>query len=67
MEKDKIDRINELAKKQKSASGLTEQEKEEQRVLRMEFLEDFRARFKQQLDNLDVEYIEDQETSKKPN
>ena len=50
MEKAKIDRINALAAKSK-AQGLTEQEKEEQAALRQEFLEDFRAGFKAQLEN----------------
>lgn len=54
--KEKIDRINYLAKKSKTV-GLTSQEKKEQRILREEFLADFRARFKQQLDN--IEFVED--------
>ena len=37
MEKSKLDRINELAHKSKK-EGLTETEKEEQRLLRQEFL-----------------------------
>ena len=48
MEQAKIDRINALAKKSKTV-GLTPEEKEEQAILRKEFLEDFRAGFKQQL------------------
>lgn len=54
----KIDRINELAKKKKNG-GLSEEETAEQKILREEFLADFRARFKAQLDN--IEFIEDQE------
>ena len=50
MEKAKIDRINALAAKSKT-QGLTEQEKAEQAALRQEFLVDFRAGFKAQLDN----------------
>ena len=50
MEKAKIDRINALAAKSKT-QGLTEQEKAEQAVLRQEFLADFRAGFKAQLEN----------------
>ncbi len=46
-------RINELAHKQKS-EGLTPEEKEEQAKLRKIFLEDFRARFKAQLDQIEV-------------
>ena len=44
-------RINELAKKAKTV-GLTEAEKEEQTLLRQEFLIKFRANFKTQLDNM---------------
>ena len=41
MEKSKVDRINELARKSKSV-GLTPEEKEEQAQLRQEYLADFR-------------------------
>ena len=44
MEKAKIDRINELAHKSKR-EGLTDIEKEEQRLLRREFLAEIRAEF----------------------
>ena len=50
LEKAKIDRINALAAKSK-AQGLTGPEKEEQAALRQEFLADFRAGFKAQLEN----------------
>ena len=43
MEKAKLDRINELAHKSKS-EGLNDAEKEEQRMLRKEFLAEIRAR-----------------------
>ncbi|WP_324824035.1 DUF896 domain-containing protein [Sinanaerobacter sp. ZZT-01] len=56
LEKEKIDRINFLAKKSKG-EGLTEEERKEQHILREEFLIDFRARFKKQLDN--IEFVED--------
>ena len=46
-------RINELAKKKKT-EGLTPEEAAEQQVLRKKFLEDFRARFKEQLDCIEV-------------
>ena len=49
MEKIKIDRINELAHKSKS-EGLTDAEKEEQRLLRMEFLAEIRADLKASLE-----------------
>ena len=61
MEQAKIDRINALAKKSKTV-GLTPEEKEEQAILRKEFLEDFRAGFKQQLDR--IEFVDDDETKK---
>ena len=57
MEQAKIDRINALAKKSKSV-GLTPEEKEEQAILRKEFLEDFRAGFKQQLDR--IEFVDEE-------
>ena len=53
MDQKKIDRINELARKKKS-QGLTEEELAEQKVLREEFLVDFRARFKAQLDSIEI-------------
>lgn len=55
MEKAKIDRINELARKQKS-EGLTEDERAEQKKLREEYIKDFRAQFSQVLENTVVEY-----------
>lgn len=51
MEKQKIDRINELAKKSKTAEGLTEEEKTEQAALRAEYIAEFRASFTGQLEN----------------
>ena len=53
MEKAKIDRINELAHKSKS-EGLTETEKEEQRILRLEFLAEIRADFKATLESIEI-------------
>jgi uncharacterized protein YnzC (UPF0291/DUF896 family) len=50
MEQKKIDRINELARKQKSV-GLTEQEKQEQYVLRREYIESFKQSLIGQLEN----------------
>ncbi len=46
-------RINELAHKKKTV-GLTEEERLEQAHLREKFLEDFRARFRAQLDNIEI-------------
>ena len=51
--KAQIDRINELAKKSKTSEGLTEKEKEEQKKLRKEYIEAFKANLKSQLDNIE--------------
>ena len=53
MNDEKIARINELSKKSK-AEGLTEEEKQEQTILRQEFIASFRNNLKAQLDNIDV-------------
>ncbi|MBQ9965920.1 MAG: DUF896 domain-containing protein [Clostridia bacterium] len=50
MDSKKIDRINELAKKQKT-EGLTEEEKDEQAVLRREYIDSFKASLVSQLEN----------------
>lgn len=50
MTQEKINRINELARKQKSV-GLTEQEKQEQYVLRREYIESFKRSLVGQLEN----------------
>jgi len=50
MEQDKIDRINELARKKK-AEGLTPAEQEEQAALRAEYIAGFRASLTAQLEN----------------
>ena len=57
MEKSKIDRINEWAKKE----VLTEEEKEEQTALRKEYVEEFKNSLKSQLDNT---YIVDDKGNK---
>lgn len=54
MEKEKIDRINELYRKSK-AEGLTDAERSEQKILRHEYLELIRRNLKSQLNNIDVE------------
>ena len=61
MEQKKIDRINELARKQKS-EGLTEEEKAEQFALRREYIESFKRSLTFQLDNM---YIVDEQGNKK--
>ncbi len=50
MEKEKIDRINTLAKKQKEC-GLTDEEKAEQKALREEYIEGFRKNLRGILGN----------------
>ncbi len=47
---EKIERINELARKAKT-SGLNEQELEEQQKLRREYIEAYKASLRSQLDN----------------
>ena len=51
---DVITRINELYKKSK-AEGLTKAEKEEQDLLRKEFVENVKNNLKAQLDNIDIQ------------
>ena len=52
MENNKLDRINELARKSRTAEGLTEAEKEEQARLRKEYIALFRGNLESQLKNL---------------
>ena len=54
MEKQKIDRINELYRKSK-AEGLTDAERKEQKLLRQEYLELVRRNLRSQLNNIDIE------------
>ena len=54
MEKEKIDRINELYRKSK-AEGLTDAERKEQKVLRQEYLELVSRNLRGQLNNIDME------------
>ena len=54
MDSQKINRINELYRKSK-AEGLTEAEKKEQKLLRMEYLESVKRNLRVQLNNIDVE------------
>ena len=57
LKKEKIDRINHLAKKSKGEEGLTEEEKKEQEQLRKEYIEKFREHFKGHLNR--VKFVED--------
>lgn len=61
MEQEKINRINELARKSK-AEGLTEAEKEEQALLRREYIDSVKASLIGQLENT---YIVDVKGNKK--
>lgn len=61
MNQEKINRINELARKQKS-EGLTEEEKQEQYVLRREYIEAYKQSLISQLENT---YILQQDGTKK--
>lgn len=54
MDKKKIDRINELAKKARSSDGLTPEEMTERAELREEYLNAIRQNFKQTLDNIEI-------------
>ena len=56
MTKEKIDRINELARKSRE-QGLTDEEKREQTELRFEFRRGVVANLKSQLDN--IEFVDD--------
>ena len=54
MEQKKIDRINELARKSKTAEGLTEEEKAEQAVLRREYIDSVKASLVGHLENTTI-------------
>ncbi|MDQ2084841.1 DUF896 domain-containing protein [Herbivorax sp. ANBcel31] len=63
MDKKLIDRINQLAKKSKTTEGLTEKEKEEQKVLRQKYLKNFKSNVKATLNSV---VIVDKDGNKKP-
>ena len=54
MDKKKIERINELARRKKTV-GLTEEEKAEQAALRKEYLDGYRENLKAMLESIVVE------------
>lgn len=61
MTQEKIDRINELARKAKTPEGLTEQELKERDILRIEYIDSFKASLVGQLENT---YIVDEKGNK---
>lgn len=62
MKQEKIDRINELARKSKTPEGLTEAEIAEQKNLRMEYINSYKASLISQLENT---YIVDEKGNKR--
>ncbi|HIR98099.1 MAG TPA: DUF896 domain-containing protein [Candidatus Merdisoma faecalis] len=54
MDEQKIARINELYRRSK-AEGLTDAEKQEQKLLRLEYVQAIRANLRSQLNNIDIE------------
>ena len=60
--KEKIDRINALAHKAKTTEGLTDAEKEEQQILRREYIDSFKANLRAQLEN--IRFVEDEEKAR---
>ena len=51
MTQDKIDRINELARKQRTEEGLTDEERAEQQKLRSEYINSIKRNLSLQLEN----------------
>lgn len=56
MEKEKLDRINELARKKKQGIELTPEELVEQKALREEYINEIRLSFGAILDNTVIQY-----------
>lgn len=54
MTKEKIARINELARKSRTAEGLTDAEKAEQAALRQEYRDSVKASLEGQLKNIEI-------------
>ena len=54
MTDEKIERINELARKSKTAEGLTEAEQTERAALRAEYIASFRASLRTQLEHTSI-------------
>ena len=49
-----IDRINQLARKSKTAEGLTDAEKEEQQILRRAYIDAFKRNMRATLENIEI-------------
>ena len=62
MLEEKIERINELARKAKTPEGITEEEKAEQKHLRQEYIAEWRQGVVQVLDNT---YVMDEKGNKR--
>jgi uncharacterized protein YnzC (UPF0291/DUF896 family) len=60
LSKEKLDRLNFLARKKK-AEGLNEEETAEQQELRQEYLKNFKDSFRRQLDNIEIVDPEEEE------
>lgn len=56
MTQEKIDRINELARKAKTPGGLTPEELAERDVLRREYIDSYKRSLIGQLDNTHIQY-----------
>ena len=54
MKQEQIERINELARKSKT-TGLTPEEKEEEKKLRAEYIASVRMNLRTQLDNINIQ------------
>ena len=54
MTQEKIERINELARKSRTAEGLTEEEKAEQAALRQEYRDSIKASLIGHLENIEI-------------
>ena len=54
MTEEKIQRINELYRKSK-AEGLTEEELQEQKMLRRQYIDDFKRNLRGNLDNISIQ------------
>ncbi len=55
MTPEQIQRINELAKKAKTEEGLTKEERQEQALLRSQYIEAVRKNLKSQLERIDIQ------------